>query len=635
MTVFITELEEKLHSLAREKPKSKDHIDALVEYAWEIATTETRRSFELSNEARELSEKLGYAKGIAFSFRNIAYCHMLFSELERALHKAKEALQRFRNLKEQRGEATALDILALVYWRLGNFDLGLQFGFQCLELNEKLSFPRGIAWAYHNIGYIYSSTNDHKAASKYFEKALRIFREIVFPLGETRMLSSLGMIYTKLGNHKKALQYHSESLKVSEKIRFRLGVARALADMGILEQQQARFDQAMNFYQRSLQVCDELDHIETKVFALRHLGRLYAEQGNTELALETLQNALALIQKTKAKPTEHRIHETLSELYEAQEDFEKAFAHRKIYQQLKDEITNDDVTNRMRNLEILFKTERAEKATEIHRLKNIELAETFENLKQTQVQLIHSEKLAALGDLIAGVAHEVNTPIAVINNSAYLTERVLQKIEDVIANSRALEDIKSIGSVYGSFKILRDNTQLAEKAAIRITEVVDNLKKFTQLDQSEYQDFDIHEGIESTLAVLKPQIPAGINLIKNFGVLPEIRCNPRELNQVFMTLLLNACEAIGEVGTIWIETTTENNSIATKIRDDGKGISKDRLAKIFDINIRHKDGKMRMRAGLATCYNIIQKHNGKIEVKSKVRKGTEFRIVLPVKNAKR
>ncbi len=160
---------------------------------------------------------------------------------------------------------------------------------------------------------------------------------------------------------------------------------------------------------------------------------------------------------------------------------------------------------------------------------------------------------------------------------------------------------------------------------------MNRLKNFARLDEAEFKLVDVHEGLESTLSLIAPQWKDRIRVIKQFGALPKIECYPNELNQVFMTLLLSASEAIEGEGTITVETATHNGEVSVTTADTGKGIPPDELEKIFDIGISQKGPQLRMHAGLANSYAIVERHRGNIKVESELGKGTTFRIRLPVR----
>lgn len=241
-----------------------------------------------------------------------------------------------------------------------------------------------------------------------------------------------------------------------------------------------------------------------------------------------------------------------------------------------------------------------------------ELQNTLKELKDTQVQLINSEKMASLGQLIAGVAHEINTPLASINSNNSITSKIIKKIED----ESLAETMKEIND-------------LDKEAVQRINNIVKSLKKFVRLDEADLQEADINKEIDLTLDLIRHETKNRIHVVKNYGEIPLMKCYPNMLNQVFMNMLVNACQSIKNKGEITITTLFENNNLIVKIKDSGVGINPEQVNKIFAAGYTTKGVGVGTGLGLAISEKIIQKHLGKIEVNSEVGVGTEFIITIP------
>ena len=235
----------------------------------------------------------------------------------------------------------------------------------------------------------------------------------------------------------------------------------------------------------------------------------------------------------------------------------------------------------------------------------------IKELKETQLQLINSEKMASLGHLAAGVAHEINTPAASIKSNNGIVEKLLQ----TMGNS----DVK---------EILTDINEVDKEAINRISNIVTSLKKFVRLDEAELQEADINKELDLTLALIRHETKNRINVIKNYGEIPTIKCFPNMLNQVFTNILINACQAIENKGTITISTEYKDEYLIVKIKDDGQGIPANLLDKIFTVGFTTKSLGVGTGLGLAICNKIIEKHKGKIIVNSELGKGSEFVITI-------
>ena len=240
-----------------------------------------------------------------------------------------------------------------------------------------------------------------------------------------------------------------------------------------------------------------------------------------------------------------------------------------------------------------------------------ELQNTLKELKETQIQLINSEKMASLGQLVAGVAHEINTPVASIKSNNGIVAKLLNSIQDT--------ELK---------EMLTDINEIDKEAVNRISNIVTSLKKFVRLDEAELQEADINKELDLTLELIRHETKNRIEIIKNYGEIPAVKCFPNMLNQVFTNILINACQAIEGRGTITITTEYKDKKLIVKIKDTGKGIPRNQLNKIFTAGFTTKSSGIGTGLGLAICTKIIEKHKGEIIVNSEEGKGSKFVITI-------
>ena len=297
----------------------------------------------------------------------------------------------------------------------------------------------------------------------------------------------------------------------------------------------------------------------------------------------------------------------------------------------KDEIGNLASSFNQMAVSLRDARDKLEQHAEDLQTKNRELEEVILELQTTQDQLMMKEKMAALGDLVAGITHEINNPIGTVNSSTDVSGRCVNRLETGLEESKSLEEVKNSPELAKTLQILKNNIQVTLTAGNRIATIVKSLKNFAKLDESDYQRADIHEGIDSALTLLENELRGRITVMKDYGDIPKIECYPGLLNQMFMNLLKNASQSIEDTGTITIKTSQDNNHINVKISDTGIGIPPDNLNKIFDFGFSAVGSRVKMGSGLATAYNIVQKHEGEIRAESEIGKGTTFHIVLPLK----
>lgn len=248
--------------------------------------------------------------------------------------------------------------------------------------------------------------------------------------------------------------------------------------------------------------------------------------------------------------------------------------------------------------------------------------------RQLEAQLVQSEKMAALGQLVAGVAHEINTPIGSIHSTADVSRSALDIIKSVL-QATPMSDEPQEKKMQRALKILDESCSTYKLASERIVEVVRSLKNFSRLDEAERKEADLHEGIDTTLTLLRHELKHGIKVVKNYSDLPKVDCLPNQLNQVFMNILVNAVHAMEGKGTITITTENSGDAVTIKFADTGKGIPKQNLQRIFDPGFTSKGVGVGTGLGLSISYQIIEKHGGAIEVESEVGKGSTFTIRIP------
>jgi len=275
-----------------------------------------------------------------------------------------------------------------------------------------------------------------------------------------------------------------------------------------------------------------------------------------------------------------------------------------------------------------------------------ELQQAYAQLQDIQSQLLQSEKMASIGQLAAGVAHEINNPIGYVYSNLGSLQKYLddvftvldayEKVEPLLASHPDAMNVVRAVKQKADLEFLREDVTAlmseSREGITRVKKIVQDLKDFSHVgSEEEWQQADLRQGIDSTLNIVNNEIKYKAEVRKEYDDIPEVECLPPQLNQVFMNLLVNAAHAIEERGTIVIRTGTANDTVWVEVSDSGKGIAPENLSRIFDPFFTTKPVGTGTGLGLSVSYSIIQKHHGSINVASEVGKGTTFRITLPVK----
>lgn len=276
--------------------------------------------------------------------------------------------------------------------------------------------------------------------------------------------------------------------------------------------------------------------------------------------------------------------------------------------------------------------------------KNRELEKTLEKINEINTQLILSEKMASLGEITAGVAHEIKNPLNFITGNIEPLKRdvadifeILEKYEGLITDLQLKDVLDGIENIKSEmdFDLLSNEIQKLMEGisdgANRMREIVKSLGSFTRKGDDSFVTHNIHQGIESTLILLGNKTKDRIKIHKEFGQISDIECQPEKLNQVFMNLLSNAIQAIEGKGDIYIKTGSDVENLSITIRDTGIGMSRDLQKRIFEPFFTSKVLGKGTGLGLSISFTIIEQHGGTIIVKSEPSKGTEFTITLPLR----
>jgi len=274
--------------------------------------------------------------------------------------------------------------------------------------------------------------------------------------------------------------------------------------------------------------------------------------------------------------------------------------------------------------------------------KGVEQQQLIVKLREAHEQLLQSEKMASIGQLAAGIAHEINNPIGFVNSNmgslqAYVGTllSVIDAYDAAVAGLPALAGRMAPVRAEADLDFLREDVTALVRESIdglrRVKEIVQSLKDFSRVGETEWQLADLHQGLDSTLNIASNELKYKVTILKEYGKLPRIECLASQLNQVFMNLLVNAGQAIAERGAIRIRTGLREDWVWIEIRDNGAGIAPEHLTRIFEPFFTTKPVGSGTGLGLSLSYGIVSRHGGRIEVQSQIGKGTAFTVWLPVR----
>lgn len=694
-------------ALASAKDTTK--VNLLLEMSTQYISSDQTKAIDYATQAKELAEKSNFPKGTAYAYKNIGLAYYMQGKYTEVLSHWQRSLKIFVAMGDQLGMSNILNNIGAVYFNQGDDSHALEYYLNSLTAAEKIGDKHRIASAMGNIGAVYYNQLKYDQALTYYLQSIDLSRETGNKTAMATAMVNAGEIFMAKGENDSALVYIEKSLQVLEVTGNKSKIAYSLNNMGKAYARKGDLVKALQYQQKALATSKDgsaqLEVVQSSI----GLGDTYSRLGKTASALKAYLQAGELAEEIGANYELKDAYQGLAASYAKISDYRKAYEYQLKVTAFKDSLFNTEATKKMVNLQANYENEKKQaqidlltkdkalqdleiqtqkmvrntllagflligilafvlfrnnqikvKANRLLTLRNEEinlqkeeiasqrdnLEQTYNHLKSTQGQLVQSEKMASLGQLTAGVAHEINNPINFVSAGIDSLKDNFTDITDVAEayfalnpeedNKRNLQKLHKLRKDSEVEELIEESRQLfksIKNGATRTTEIVKSLKNFTRLDENIMKKADLQEGLDSTLVILGSQMKDRIEVVRQYGNVEPIACYPGQLNQVFMNILSNAIQAIKGDGTIRIQTYKNNEYAIIKIKDSGTGMSEEVKKHIFEPFFTTKEVGEGTGLGLSISYGIIEKHHGKIEVESTPGSGTEFIIKLPLQLA--
>ena len=601
--------------LERLAPTDPTRIRARLRGAFRLRHSDDENAFALAKEEAENAELRGDRHSIAMAYVTWAYTGPV-EDPQSLLNFLKEACEILRRVEDRQFEIYASDLLATIFEGMGDYPTALGYTQRTLTLTRQVGDRLFEGYGLSSLAGILTAAGDLEDARQKLQEALDIAAEIEVDRLYSRLLVRKGRVERDLGHLDAALDHFREATEVARRTGNLFTEIDAVSDIAKTHLERDNLEDAETLYRKALGMMDEDARAIVGPTSMLGLARVLLRTDRAGQAVELIIELQALADVFGMLPIQAEANELLANAYKQTGDFERAFDALTEHLKLKETIMQGEADRAVKRLQVKVDLDAAKKDAEIYRLKYVEL-ETM------QTQLLESERMAVIGTLTAGLAHEMNSPLGVVKSGLDTTRRALTRLDESLPPNRDRV-------VETSRQALLTTEASARTAVVRLEGLVDSLRRFTRLDESEYQLLDLADGLDATIAVLSTTLADGIRIERDFESIPLIRGWPGSLNQAFLTLMKNAAEALGSSGTIRVMTRRQpTDEVAVRIADNGPGIPAEVRDRLFDLELSRDGPRARFRVGLATVRSVVQRHHGRIDVTSAPGQGTEFCLYFP------
>ncbi len=647
-------IEAQWQALYRGMEKGNAGIDACLGFFEKIAVSNPQEVIEWSDAVLKKSEALDYELGAASSLALKGYALTMFSKYDKALPLLNNALKRIEPLNNPHVACKIVGSIANVHTSLGDLNKALSYGNRTLELLKLSGDKEQEGWVLNGFGMAFEQAGQLDQAFQYYTQSLAVFKELGLDVGIGRALTGIGSTYQKRGQFEKALPFHTKSLERFRAVDNKIGEARALNDLGTTALEQGQIDNALDLHTQSLQIRRAIKHRQSQSTSLFNLGKVFMAKSDYSLAIEHLETAMKIAKEVNIRTRVVQIHEVLSEAYERAGDLEKALHHYRQFYQQKETLFSEELNIRFATIEASHELDRAEKEAEIERFKNVELREKnqqletlLDELKNTQSQLIQTEKLVSLGNLTAGIAHELKNPLNFVNNFAELSVELMSELNEALEAYVANESGTMPEEIDELLTTLRFNTGKVNEHGKRADKIVRSMLEHAGGRTGTKEALSINDLLKDYSKLAFHGMRAAD---RSFQVNLEHRFMPddpvidgisQDLGRVFLNLLNNAFYTTqkkkkqhipGYKPTVVIETLQQGDYVSVRIQDNGEGIPEEHRQRIFEPFFTSKPSGSGTGLGLFLSYEIIvQGHAGELLVESNSGKGSIFIVNLPLR----
>jgi two-component system, NtrC family, sensor kinase len=671
----------------------KHQVDELNADAWDKRVSDSTEALGLSKTAILLAGEINYKHGLANALRTLGFSYIRISEHNLAQECLNKALLLFNELKDLRGLSDVYEYFGIIERSVGNYENSLHNLFKSLELRQETQYRigeslslyhLGVTYKYlgdyekaldfflkslsvadevkdwasksyslNNIGLIYFENDDYTTALDYFNQSLILRREAGDKWGEAGCLDNIGLCYFKTSQPNKAIEYHIQSLQISQSLNDSKGEGNVLAHLGNIYKQLNEYDKSLQYYKESIDIRKKINDKKGEAEVIVLISELYFENNKfSDETLTLLHDALQIGNNIRANDLLAKIHFAFYKIMKEKNLHADALLHLETYYKIEKEIHKSALNQKILNLEISHRVEKTRQETEMYKLRNKELENlngeirkqknylenALSELKSTQAQLIQSEKMASLGELTAGIAHEIQNPLNFVNNFSDVNQELLVEMKDEIEKGNSDEAKAIANDVIKNEQKINHHGKRADaivKGMLQHSRKTSGQKEPTDINAlaDEYLRLSYH-GLRAKDKTFNAEMKTDFD-----GMIGKINVIPQDIGRVLLNLFNNAFYAVNEQKTrnpelykptVSVTTMKCDDKVQIIVKDNGNGIPQNIVDKIFQPFFTTKPTGEGTGLGLSLAYDIIKVHGGTLKVESNEGEGSEFIIQLPV-----
>jgi Signal transduction histidine kinase regulating C4-dicarboxylate transport system len=677
-----------LLTVVRSSAQDSNKVNSLIALSSSLLNTDGEKAREYANEAKMLADKLNFKKGQAYALKGIGMSYYFQGKYIETLLYWEKSLSIFQALKDKRGISNMLNNLGAVNFNQGDDEKAINYYLESLKVAEEIGDKLRIATVLVNLGAVYfNKESTQELALQYYLKALPLSEELKDNDAIGTSAVNIGEIYLKKGDDNSALKYFEKALEAYTKTD-NGNVPYAMYNIGRVFTHRRQFSEAIKSQGQAYEIALKSARKKEMAQAKIGLAEAYRAKGDNNMAISAYKDALPIAQGIGANYELKNISLGLAELYALASDFKNAFSYQKLYTAVKDTLYNADMDKKLQSMALKFDLEKKQgevdslekdkkQKEQENRLQQLfiisisgallsalflslilyrnnkhkqrsnamlqsqkeELQHTLEKLKETQSQLIHAEKMASLGELTAGIAHEIQNPLNFVNNFSEVSKELLDEMTEEL-NKGNIEDAKEIANdIIQNLEKINYHGKRADaivKGMLQHSRSNTGLKEPTDLNvlSEEYLRLSYH-GLRAKDKSFNASMKSDFD-----PSLGKVNVIPQDMGRVILNLLTNAFYAVNEkrktadenyMPEVAISTKRQKDKVVIKVKDNANGIPEHALGKIFQPFYTTKPTGEGTGLGLSLSYDIITKgHNGQLLVDTKEGLGTEFTIELPV-----